>query len=85
MRSSPYWLGHLNTCSPADGTVWIRYGKEDAALREKVLHHWGGLWEFKTLARFQFDICRVFVVENMSSQLPAPATVPATHCPDSTS
>lgn len=73
---SPHCPGHLNIWFPVSGPVWVGLG--GAALLEKVCD-WG--WSVGLQSLVPFLVLKLMlVIEDVSSQLPAQATVPATCC-----
>lgn len=70
----PQRLRYLNTWSPVGGAVWGGLG---GVASVKEVCHWIG-WGFEMIGYLQLPghlLCFVLVVENVNSQLPAPAAM----------
>jgi hypothetical protein len=68
-KNVPHRLGYLNTWSPVAGTIWI------SLQVVSCWKNWGWFQNFKSLLLLPV-FCLIPVVQEVSPQLPAPASVP---------
>lgn len=90
MRNIPYRLRYLHTWFPISGAAWG--GSSGIEFLEEEVCHWGRAFsggsmplgegfETESLALPHVQgLCPLFTVEDVSSQIPAPAAVLATCC-----
>lgn len=72
MRYVPHSLGYLNTSLPVGGTVWRRLGGITMGHQEPLLK-----WKKPSLL---FALCFLISVEDATSPLPVPTTIPTAFC-----